>query len=135
MSLSNPALRKAARRALVGLAAVGLLAVPTLGFSQGQGGLTPKQLSDHGWTCFNVPGLGVHCAPPGKWPPTDPSVQLIYFFNTTDPTSDVPDFTGTETLRRADLYKGQPCPTEGQDQYDFLGALGLDYYACHRQTP
>jgi hypothetical protein len=98
-------------------------------------GLSPKQLNDHGWTCFNVPGLGVHCAEPGQeFPPTQPVVQLLYFFNTTDPTSDVPDFTGTETLLRADKYHGQPCPTEASGEYFFIGDLGggVEYYGCHR---
>jgi hypothetical protein len=104
------------------------LAAPNTG-----GGLSPKQLSDSGWTCFDVPGLGVHCAPPGKWPPTDPSVQLLYFFNTHDPNSDVPDFTGTETLRRSDLFNDQPCPTEPSGTYTDLSGLGLDYFACHRR--
>jgi len=99
-------------------------------------GLSPKQLSDSGWTCFNVPTLGVHCSPPGEeWPPTEPVVQLLYFFNTTDPSSDVPDFTGTETLIRADIFNGQPCPTEPSGEYTFLPDIGipLDYYGCHRR--
>jgi hypothetical protein len=81
-----------------------------------------------------VPGLGVHCSPPGKpWPPTQPNQQLLYFFNTTDPTSTVPDFTGTESLRRADRFHGQPCPTEG-GEYTNLGFLGLpNYWGCHRR--
>ncbi|HET9322797.1 MAG TPA: hypothetical protein VFO03_02890 [Gaiellaceae bacterium] len=85
--------------------------------------------------------LGVHCAPPGQpFPPTgQPHIQLLYFFNTTDPNSAVPDFTGTETLIRADLYRGEPCPTEPGPNggYTYLPDIGLplNYYACHRQTP
>src|SRR5262245_56106336 len=101
------------------IAAAGLaLAIP-LAATSGSGGLSAGQLSKAGWTCFNVQipvvwPLGVHCVPPGQpWPPTgQPHIQLAYFFHTTDPLSDVPDFTGTETLIRADLYHGQPCPTE-----------------------
>jgi hypothetical protein len=100
------------------------------------GGLSPNQLNEHGWTCFNVPGLGVHCSAPGQeFPPTGPTAQLLYFFNTTDPTSDVPDFTGTETLLRDDFYRGQPCPTEASGEYGFLGDLGggAEYWGCHRR--
>ena len=121
------------KRMLVVLVAAAALAAPLVA-AGASGGLTPKQLGDSGWTCFNVPGLGVHCSPPGKpWPPTEPTVQLLYFFHTTDPSSDVPDFTGTETLIRADVFAGQPCPTEPSGQYTFLGALGLDYFGCHRR--
>jgi hypothetical protein len=62
-------------------------------------------------------------------------VQLLYFFNTTDPESAVPDFTGTETLIRDDIFNDQPCPTEG-GEYTFLSDLGLggpEYWACHRR--
>ena len=100
------------------------------------GGLSPDKLNSHGWTCFNVPGLGVHCAAPGQeFPPTGPHAQLLYFFNTTDPSSDVPDFTGTESLLRSDLYHGQPCPTEPSGEYGFLGDLGggAAYLGCHRR--
>lgn len=97
------------------------------------GGLTPKQLGDAGWTCFFVPGLGVHCAPPGKWPPTGEEVQLLYFFNLTDPNSNVAgELTGTESLIRDDVFNGQPCPTEPSGEYASLAGLGLDYHACHR---
>ena len=127
-----------------------LLAATALAFpaaaSSAHGGLSPKQLNDHGWTCLNVDtpivgALGVHCSPPGQpFPPTgQPHVQLLYFFNTTDPRSDVPDFTGTESLIRADLYQGQPCPTEPGPNggYTYLPDIGLplEYYACHRLTP
>lgn len=123
---------------LLGAAAV---VVPAVAFAAG--GLSPAQLNDQGWTCFNVVAntgpLGVHCVPPGQpFPPTgEPHIQLLYFFHTTDPTSDAPDFTGTETLIRADLYQGEPCPTEPGPNggYTFLPDIGLplDYYACHRR--
>src|SRR5919198_1991521 len=108
------------RRTIIPLiAAAGLaLAIP-LATANGSGGLSAGQLSKAGWTCFNVVSpvvgpLGVHCSPPGQgFPPTgQPHIQLLYFFHTTDPNSTVPDYTGTETLIRADLYHGQPCPTE-----------------------
>ncbi|HZD17371.1 MAG TPA: hypothetical protein VE669_04440 [Actinomycetota bacterium] len=123
------------RRLTILLLAAGTLMVPVAA-SAAAGGLSPAQLNDHGWTCFNVEGLGVHCAPPGlEFPPTSPSVQLLYFFNTTDPTSEAPDLTGTETLIRDDVFSGQPCPTESGGEYHFLGDLGggAEYWACHRR--
>jgi hypothetical protein len=131
------------RRFLIPLLAVAALALPATA-SSSSGGLSAKQLSDAGWTCFNVESpvvgtLGVHCALPGQpFPPTgQPHIQLLYFFHTTDPNSDVPDFTGTETLIRADLYQGEPCPTEPGPNggYTYLPDIGipLDYYACHRR--
>ena len=129
------------------IAAAGLaLAIPLATASGGSGGLSAGQLSKAGWICFNVVSpvvgpLGVHCAPPGQgFPPTgQPHIQLKYFFHTTDPNSTVPDYTGTETLIRADLYHGQPCPTEPGPNggYTFLPDIGLPlpYYGCHRRTP
>ncbi len=117
------------------LVAAGALLLP-LTAAGGKGGLSPKQLNDHGWTCFPVPGLGVHCAAPGQeFPPTGPTAQLLYFFNTTDPMSNDPDFSGTETLLRADKYHEQPCPTAASGEYNFIGDLGggAAYWACHRQ--
>jgi len=94
------------------------------------GGLSPKQLGDAGWTCFNVPGLGVHCAPPGQaWPPTEPVVQLLYFFNTTDPSSSVPDFTGTETQSGRRLQRAAVPDPAGRElhrsQFPRTELLGL----------
>jgi hypothetical protein len=123
------------RRFMIPLVAAGVLLLPIAAVGA-SGGLSPKQLNEHGWTCFNVPGLGVHCSAPGQeWPPTGPTAQLLYFFNTTDPTSAVPDFTGTETLLRDDFYHGQPCPTTGSGEYNFLGDLGggAGYWGCHRR--
>lgn len=120
------------RRASVVVVAIAVLLSVSL-MAQ-RGGLSPKQLSDHGWICFFVPGLGVHCSPPGQeWPPTGPTAQLLYFFNTTDPNSSTPDFTGTETLIRDDIYDSQPCPTQGGA--NFLGDLGggASYWACHKR--
>jgi hypothetical protein len=112
-----------------------VLSLATVSQSGASGGLSPGQLNAHGWTCFNVPGLGVHCSAPGKpFPPTGPHAQLLYFFNTEDPSSRVPDFTGTESLVRNDHFHGQPCPTEPDGEYHLLGDLGsgAEYWGCHR---
>jgi hypothetical protein len=121
---------------LLALIAALVLSLAVVSQSSARGGLSAGQLNSHGWTCFNVPSLGVHCSPPGQpWPPTKPHQVLLYFFHTTDPTSMVPDFTGTESLLRKDHFHGQPCPTEG-GEYTDLTFLGLpDYLGCHRQLP
>lgn len=129
------------RRLLIPLIAAAALALPATASST-SGGLSPKQLSDSGWTCFDVVSpvigpLGVHCAPPGQpFPPAgQPHIQLLYF-NTSDVTSSAPSFAGVETLIRADLYNGQPCPTEPGPNggYTYLPDIGLplDYFGCHR---
>jgi hypothetical protein len=128
------------RRLLIPLIAAALV-LPAAA-SGTSGGLSPKQLNDSGWTCFDVVSpvvgpLGVHCAPPGQgFPPTgQPHIQLLYF-NTSDATSAAPSFAGVETLIRADLYHGQPCPTEPGPNggYTYLPDIGLPltYYGCHR---
>jgi hypothetical protein len=102
-------------------------------------GVSPAQLKASGWTCFDVPGLGVHCAAPGKgFPPTGAVVQLLYF-DTTDPDSTDAAFLGTETLIRADIFlraPNRPCPRgeEGPNWFpiDFGAPFGV-YYACHHR--
>lgn len=123
------------RKLVIPLLAAAALALPVAATSS-SGGLSPAQLSASGWTCLFFPGLGVHCAAPGQeWPPTGPTAQLLYFFNTIDPASTVPDFTGTETLLRDDVYDHQPCPTTSSGEYNFIGDLGggASYWACHRR--
>ncbi len=96
------------------------------------GGLSPAQLADHGWTCFNVPVLGVHCGPPGDGS-SSATLNFLYF-DTSDPGDESPTLLGTELLIRADLYSGQPCPQEGGGPYtglDLFGGPEVDYYACH----
>jgi hypothetical protein len=116
------------------IALVWLAALVFASAAAGQsGGLSPKQLRDHGWICVTAIG-GVHCAPPGtSLPPTAPTVQLLYF-DTADPSSDDATLLGAETLLRSDLFDGQPCPTAPSGEYHFIGDLGggVTYYGCHR---
>jgi len=98
-------------------------------------GPTPKRLGDAGWTCFNVPGLGVHCQPPGA-DASSATISFLYFSDTSNPTDENADLTGTELLIRADLYHGQPCPQEGTEEWtglDLFGGPEVDYYACHHK--
>lgn len=69
--------------------------------------------SRHRWTCFNVPGLGVHCMPPSQALGTDAEITMLYF-DTTNVNYWSGDLLGTEQLLRATgRYHGTPCPQEG----------------------
>ncbi len=94
-------------------------------------GPQPGHLGEHGWTCFNVEGLGVHCAPPGRtWaPPVEAATPLLYWFDTTDPSETDADFSGTEMLLPHALYHGQPCPQEGLEDWANIGIAR----ACHHR--
>jgi hypothetical protein len=107
-----------------------------IAFSAGGPGSTADQARAAGWNCnpeVPIAGNYLHCAPPGK-----PSVADILAGNTNAPSIElrVFDFTtetfaGIESLIRADLYHGQPCPQDGQDEWGLLD-LPVDYRACHR---
>jgi hypothetical protein len=92
-----------------------------------------EQAQAAGWDCDPLILIGghYHCSPPGK-----PGVQDI-IDGTADARSIVhqvfrPDgtFAGSETLIRADLFAGQPCPT---DQWLPVPPWlpSPMYYACH----
>lgn len=98
----------------------------------GAQGNNPAHRNDTGWSCFNVPGLGVHCQSPGAEASSATLPLLVYA--TDDPDSATAPFHATELLLRADLYHGQPCPSDGLDEYDpidFDMDGNPDYYACH----
>ncbi len=103
------------------------------------GGATKAQAQDAGWDCAPDVKIGgyYHCAQPGKPSLLDlvegkaspPSLQLGVYDGETE------RFAGTETLRRADLFKGDentPCPQDPGANWVFLDFEGADYYACHR---
>jgi len=110
------------RTALIVLATAALM-IALVSPAAARGGLSSAQLEDAGWECFPVPGLGIHCTPPGV-SFGDRHVQILYFDEATG------EFAGTETLVRADAFSGnRQCPTEPEG-YFFIPPLG--YYACHR---
>ena len=110
-------------------AAVLLLIVGVAGVSAHGEGNSPAHLTEAGWSCENVPGLGVHCFAPGTVFGR-PTVQ-VKVFDTADPTAEHAPYLGTELLIRDDLYAGQPCPQEGLDEW-FL--LPFGYRACHHYS-
>ena len=91
----------------------------------GQGN-TPSHLTQAGWHCVNVPGHGVHCEDPHADIGSSVHIQ-VKVFDTSDVASTSATFLGTESLVRADHYRGQPC-LPGHGDY-FL--LPFGYYACH----
>jgi hypothetical protein len=96
------------------------------------GGRTLAQAQKAGWDC-DPPILLLghyHCSPPGR-----PSVADIIAGGVDTPSIVHQVFrpdgklAGTETLIRADLYAGQPCPT---DEWLPVPPFGEpEYYACH----
>ena len=117
-------------------AAAVLVAVMVAAMASGSGvaeahGNSPAKRVNAGWTCFNVPDLGVHCFPPNKDPAADPASIPVLIFDTSDPGATHAPFLGTEILIHHHLYHGQPCPAGGLNEYEDLSGLGLPYFACH----
>ncbi len=120
-------------------AAAVLVAVMAASMASGTGvaearGNSPAKLGNAGWTCFDVPDLGVHCFPPSKDPAAGPASIPVLIFDTTDPGDTDAPFLGTEILIHHHLYHGQPCPQEDLEVYFDLSVLDppLPYFACHR---
>lgn len=117
-----------------------LIAILALGLTIGvfavtaaaSGKATMTQAQAAGWDCNPQVLIGgyYHCAAPGK-----PSVADL-IAGTSAPTLELRVFhpngtlAGTESLLRADLYAGQPCPQDNLAVWDFLPFSG-GYYACH----
>jgi hypothetical protein len=96
------------------------------------GGRTLDQALAASWNCEPLILLGghYHCSPPGR-----PGVgDIIAGTDVATIEHQVfrPDgtFAGTELLIRADLFAGQPCPT---DEWLPVPPIGVaQYWACHR---
>ena len=100
------------------------------GVAIGGSNATMDQAKAAGWDCNpEVLIIGYyHCAPPGGTSVAEliagtdvPSITLRVYH---------PDgaYAGTEMLRRADLYRGQPCVQDNLTTWDLLP---FGYYACH----
>ncbi|MGI8797193.1 MAG: hypothetical protein ACR2IR_11535 [Acidimicrobiia bacterium] len=100
-------------------------------------GVSPAALDAVGWDCLYVVHA-VHCAGPGVLASVtsgDAETFTVLVFDTTDPASTDAPFLGTEFNIRADLFQGQPCPTDPPSrQYTYLPDIGVpfEYYGCHR---
>jgi hypothetical protein len=125
-----------------GTAVVATLTLTAAPLSASPGSPNPDTLIDHGWRCDDVVHA-VHCIPPAlvakvfSDPPQPPPAFFVLVFD-----NQTSAFLGTEFNIRADLFHGQPCPTDptptGEPgQYTYLPDLGFPaaifpYYACHR---
>lgn len=124
-------------RRIIALTAVLVAAAATtavlVASADGAGRRTLAQAQAAGWDCTPLILIGghYHCSPPGR-----PSVADI--IAGTDVASIVHQvfdvdgsLAGTELLIRADLYAGQPCPTD--EWLPVPPWLPVpQYYACHR---
>ena len=97
------------------------------------GHLTPTDLTNRGWGCFEPIPNRIVCSHPnqgfptvGTPPPGDRPASFTFLVF--DETS---RFVGTELLLRTDRYNGQLCESTGQP-YDFVDVIG--YYECIHTT-
>lgn len=98
---------------------------------------SPAALHAEGWDCLYVVHA-VHCAEPGALATITSGTAekfTVLVFDTMDPESSDAPFLGKEVNIRADLFQGQPCPTDPPSrQYTYLPDIGVpfEYYGCHR---
>jgi len=124
------------RRTLPFAASVAAILITTIALAGAVSGASSRTLSQAqaaGWDCNPLILIGghFHCSPQGV-----PSVQDIIDGTATSPSvvhqvyrADG-TFAGTETLIRADLFAGQPCPTDvWLPVPPWLPSP--TYYACH----
>lgn len=126
------------------LAAIVLLSIVGLGAASMANparadGIGPAGLAAAGWTCFQPPqdfNPYIHCAPPGQFESIvsgTARAAMFIAFDTTDLDAERASIRGTERLIRADLYHGQPCPTDPPTyEYSSLEPrFGWNYFICH----
>lgn len=113
-------MKRALRLLITTMAAVALAASPTAAADRGP---TIAQLEAAGWSCFDVPGLGIHCAPPGGFlAGTGTAQNLLYF----DPVTH--EYAGTETLLMTSRdMSSRPCAGHQDGVWHNLGFA----WACH----
>jgi len=118
---------------LPSLIAVGAATMIVVGVANGASRHTLDQAQAAGWDCDPLVLIGghFHCSPPGK-----EGVQAIIDGTATSPSivHQVfrPDgtYAGSESLIRADLFAGQPCPTDQWLPVPPWLPTPM-YYACH----
>jgi hypothetical protein len=135
-------------RKLIGtIAILGLFTAVAAGGVEANG-VSPAKLTKAGWSCLNPAAAfpdnpNVHCFPPGHLEGviagTAATAHLVTFA-TPDVGAEEAELLGTERMIRADLFHGQPCPTDPPGataspplyQWSYLGPrFGWDYYICH----
>jgi hypothetical protein len=103
------------------------------------GGLSPAQLAKAGWTCILPPpefNPNVHCLPSDQLAGVvsgEARVVISLAFATDDLGAAEARLLGAERMIRADVFAGQPCPTDPPSlEYSWLyPRFGWDYYICH----
>jgi len=135
------------------LTLAGLIAVAGAAAAGAQaGGVSPAQLQRAGWSCVNPSfafpaNTNVHCFPPGQLEGViagTARTALLLTFATSDVDAEEAALLGSERMLRADLFHGQPCPTDPPGgppgaaaspplyEWSYLGPrFGWDYYICH----
>jgi hypothetical protein len=114
-----------------------LAALPVSTVSAQGGG--PAQLKEAGWSCFQPPpefNPYIHCAPPGQLEGIisgEAAAGMFLAFATTDVGATHARLLGTERMIRADLFHGQPCPTDPPtfEWSSLYPRFGWNYYICH----
>jgi hypothetical protein len=116
------------RRTIVSALLAGMILL-SLAAPAGAARINPVSLTNAGWSCAPILGA-VHCFPPGQSATTATITAVV--FAGLDPSNANAAFLGNEHLIRADLYAGQPCPTDPPGEYtDLRPIAGLPYFACH----
>jgi hypothetical protein len=125
--------RRNLRRAFVLLGLTGAFAI--VGVTAGPGlaeGISPAQLTEHGWICFVPPAPArMACFNPAEGRPPIPPLgeEGRATYTAMAFSNPAGEFLGFVHLIRADLYAGQPCEPNG-GSYSFNPRLG--YYECLR---
>jgi len=139
------------QRLMLMTAVLALLAAAAAGGVEANG-VSPAKLTKAGWSCLNPAAAfpanpNVHCFPPGHLEGviagTAATAHLLTFA-TPDVQAEEAPLLGAERMIRADLFHGQPCPTDppggppGETarpplyEWSYLGPrFGWDYYICH----
>lgn len=125
------------RRAIAIAAVLAALAMPIANVAAG--GPSPAQLTKAGWTCILPPpefNPNVHCLPANQLAGVvsgEAPVVISLAFATDDLDATQARLLGTERMIRADIFAGQPCPTDPPSlEYSWLfPRFGWDYYICH----
>ena len=125
------------RRIVIAGVLAAMVSVPATGALAS--GSSPDKLTKAGWDCFLPPrdfNPNVHCAPPGQLERIvsgEARAAMFVVFATDDVDATSAEFLGTERLIRADLFHGQPCPTDppSYEYSSLFERFAWDYYICH----
>lgn len=112
------------RTTLFGLGIAMLISLAAVVLAHG-GGHNVHQIENAGWVCHAAGPQGwLHCSQESilsQMRDGAAAITVKVYHHESH------EFLKTELLLRGDLYNGQPCPTEGADEWFQVGP----YYACH----